>query len=76
MPIKKDPQHGGTNADGSKNTQYRSHCFENGAFTQPDFCVQDMQRFCIEKMKHCGVPRLLGWLFTRGLPKLKRWSSQ
>lgn len=76
MPLNKDPKQGGSNADGSLSTEYCSHCFENGAFTQPGFDVQQMQDFCIQKMKDCGVPKPLGWLFTRGLPKLKRWSTQ
>lgn len=74
MPIKKDPAQGGTNNDGSKSTEYCSYCYENGVFTQPDFSAAQMQQFCIQKMKECGVPRPLGWLFTRGIPKLKRWA--
>ena len=75
MPLKKDVQHGGSNSDGSKSDKYCSLCYENGQFTQADFNVAEMQKFCMEKMKECGVPRPLGWLFTIGLPKLERWSS-
>jgi len=32
MPLNKDPQSGGTNADGSKNEKYCSYCYQNGAF--------------------------------------------
>ena len=74
MPLKKDPQGGGTNSDGSTNTEYCSFCYEDGSFTQPEFSAKDMQDFCIVKMKECGVPKPLGWLFTRSIPKLKRWS--
>lgn len=76
MPLKKDPKQGGSNADGSKSSEYCSLCFENGEFTQPDFTVKDMQDFCIGKMKECGIPRSVGWLFTRNLPRLNRWSAQ
>ena len=75
MPLKKDIKQGGTNADGSKSEKYCSLCYENGLFLQPDFSVAEMQKFCIQQMKDCGVPRPLGWLFTRGLPKLERWKS-
>ena len=75
MPLKKDPEGGGSNADGSKSADYCSYCYVSGAFMQPDFTAQDMQKFCIEKMKECGVPRPLGWLFTRGIPRLKRWEA-
>jgi len=33
MPMRRDEKGGGTNADGSKNLMYRSHCFEAGKFT-------------------------------------------
>lgn len=75
MPMKQDPGAGGTNADGSKSEEYCSYCYENGAFHNPDFTAKEMQDFCIVKMKEQGVPRFLGWLFTRSIPKLKRWRS-
>jgi len=75
MPMKKDPQGGGSNLDGSKSTEYCSFCFQNGAFTQPDFTAEDMQKFCTEKIAECGAPKFIAWLFTRGIPKLKRWSA-
>ena len=75
MPMHKDPNGGGTNADGSKNETYCSLCYENGAFFSPDFSVEEMQQFCIERMKEKGVPKVFGWLLTRGLPKLGRWKA-
>ncbi|WP_462172335.1 zinc ribbon domain-containing protein [Pseudoalteromonas xiamenensis] len=75
MPIKGDPEKQGTNSDGTKNNEYCVYCYQNGAFTQPEFSVKDMQEFCIVKMKEMGLPKPLGWLFTRGIPKLKRWSK-
>ena len=73
MPMKKDPEGGGTNSDGSKNVTYCSYCYQNGEFTQPDFTAKQMQDFCIVKMKEMGMPKLVGWLFTRSIPKLERW---
>ena len=32
MPIEKDPENGGTNADGSKTQKFCSYCFNAGAF--------------------------------------------
>lgn len=75
MPMKKDPDKGGTNSDGSKNTEYCSLCFQLGLFTQPDFDAAEMQKFCMTKIHECGVPKFLAWLFTRGIPKLRRWSN-
>ena len=40
MPMKKDPEGGGTNADGSKSPDYCSYCFRNGfrKSTSSNFC--------------------------------------
>ena len=77
MPMKKDPQQGGTHSDGSKSTEYCSYCFQDGDFSSPEIdSPQKMQAFCIDKMKEMGMPKFVGWLFTRNIPKLKRWNSQ
>ncbi len=73
MPLKKDPQKGGTNKDGSKSNMYCSYCYEDGEFTQPDMTVGEMQRFVKDKMKSMGFPGFLAGLFTKGIPKLHRW---
>lgn len=76
MPLKKDPEQGGTNSDGSKSIEYCSYCYKNGEFLSPEIdTAQKMQAFCIEKMKESGMPGFMAWLFTRGIPKLKRWKS-
>lgn len=75
MPIKRDPQGGGSNSDGSKNTDYCSLCYENGGFIQADFTAADMQKFCMKKITECKIPKLVAWMYTRGIPKLKRWSA-
>ena len=76
MPMKKDPEGGGTNADGGKNEQYCSYCYQGGEFTAPEIATaQQMQSFCISKMKQQGFPRPIAWLLTRSIPKLKRWKS-
>jgi len=74
MPLKRDPEGGGSHADGSKSSKYCSLCYQDGAFSQADFSAADMQKFCIEKMVECKVPRPIAWLFTRRIPKLQRWA--
>jgi len=77
MPMKKDPQNGGTNSDSSKNTEYCSYCYQNGSFTAPEITTaQQMQQFCIEKLKETGMPKIIAWLLTRNIPKLKRWTAR
>jgi hypothetical protein len=77
MPMNRDPKKGGTNADGSLNAEYCSYCYENGVFTSPEIDTpQKMQAFCIQKLKSMGVPKFVGWMLTRKLPKLKRWEKK
>ena len=73
MPLSKDPQLGGTNSDGSKSADYCSFCYVQGAFTDSGFTVKQMQDFCVDKMREKGIPKLIAWLLTRNIPKLKRW---
>jgi hypothetical protein len=75
MPMKKDPEGGGSHANGSKSEKFCSYCYQKGAFTQPDFTSADMQRFCKDKMKEMGFPGFLAGFFTKGIPKLERWSG-
>jgi hypothetical protein len=77
MPMKQDPQNGGTNADGSKNTDFCSYCYREGAFLSPEIDTPvKMQVFCIGKMKETGMPGFVAWAFTRGIPRLKRWKRR
>ena len=75
MPLDKDPQGGGTNADGSKSSEYCSLCFANGQFYNSDFTAVQMQAFCVEKMQEMGMPKFVAWLLTRNIPRLKRWKK-
>jgi hypothetical protein len=74
MPMAKDPQHGGSNANGSKNETYCSYCYANGAFTF-NGTVEEFQEFCRQKMIESGHSRFLAWLFTRGMKRLGRWKN-
>lgn len=75
MPMNKDKNGGGTEADGSKSTKYCSLCYADGSFIQPDFTVEQMQDFCIEQLHKQGMPKVMAWLFTRSIPKLERWQT-
>ncbi len=61
MPMSKDPQGGGTNADGSKNIKYCSYCYQNGAFTY-NGTVTEFQEFCRKKMIESGHNKFIAWL--------------
>jgi hypothetical protein len=76
MPLNKDPQGGGTNADGSKSALYCSNCYRDGKFMQPDMTAAEMQEFVKNKMKEMGFPGFLAGLFSKGIPKLERWKNK
>lgn len=73
MPLKKDPEEGGTEKDGSKSEMYCSYCYADGAFINPKMNVDEMQAFVKGKMKEMGFPGFLAGFFTKGIPKLERW---
>ena len=74
MPMNKDPQGGGTNADGSKSVLYCSYCYENGAF-KFNGTVAEFQEFCRQKMIEGGYSRFMAWLLTQGMKRLQRWKG-
>jgi hypothetical protein len=75
MPLKKDEKGGGTNADGSKNAMYCSHCYVNGAFTLPNITADEMKELVKGKLKEFGVPGFMSGIFTKNIPNLERWKS-
>ena len=75
MPMKRDPQNGGSNSDGSKSTTYCSHCYEVGQFKQPNMTITEMQQFVKEKMKEFGFPGFIAGFFTNKIPQLERWQK-
>lgn len=72
IPMQKDPQKGGSNADGSKSRKYCSYCYTNGDFTFKG-SVKEFQAFCCTKMVEGGHSKPVAWLFTRGMKRLERW---
>jgi hypothetical protein len=75
MPLSRDEKGGGTEADGTRSTMYCSHCYQNGKFTSPDMKMEQMIERVRGKMKEMHIPGFLMFLFTRNIPKLKRWAS-
>jgi len=72
MPMKRDPQGGGTKADGNKSKMYCSHCYHQGRFTQ-NITVNEMREQVKGKLKDFGFPGFMTGLFTRNINKLERW---
>jgi len=66
----------GTNADGTPNEEYCVHCYENGAFKQPDLTMAQMIDICVPFMVEDGMPEAQARaLLNDVMPKLKRWSA-
>jgi hypothetical protein len=75
MPLSKDPLSGGTNADGTRTTEYCSHCYHKGAFTQPDITAQQMQTLVEGKLRTMHLPGFLARRFAKDVPTLRRWKN-
>lgn len=76
MPLKKSPNCGGTNADGTMSKLYCAHCYDKGQFRQPDMTVTQMQEFVKNKMQEMPFYlRMFTKMFVKGIPKLKRWAK-
>ena len=76
MPMKRDEKGGGTNADGSTNVMFCSHCYGSGKFTRPDLTVTEMQALVKSKIQEFGFPGFIAGMFTKGIPKLERWAPK
>lgn len=76
MPLKKDPGHGGTEADGSKSLKYCSKCYTTGKFNNPEIdTAPKMQAFVKEKLKSMGFPGFIAGMFVKRIPSLERWEK-
>ena len=75
MPLNKDPEGGGLEQDGQRSSLYCSICYHDGAFRHPDATVTEFQEQCVEALMRSGMPRIMAWVFTRGIPRLDRWKN-
>ena len=75
MPLSKDPMGGGSEADGSLSATYCSICYRDGAFVHQGVTAAEFQAHCVEALAGKGMPRIMAWLFTRGIPQLDRWKG-
>ena len=77
MPLDKDPNTGGTNADKSKSDKYCSFCYKDGKFSDEGISLQEK----IEKNIRIAVARMnipedeAREMAENLLPTLERWRS-
>ena len=75
MPLKYDPEGGGSEADGSRSAIYCSRYMATVRFNAGDD-VGAFQAMVVDKMVENGWWRPLAYLMTRRIPKLERWSKK
>jgi hypothetical protein len=75
MPLSKDPEHGGTNADGSKSTEYCSYCFVNGQFVDGGVSLDEYRQKLDQILKDQKMSWFLRTMTWYQLPTLKRWKK-
>jgi len=75
MPLSRDPRGGGTNADGSTSSEYCSHCYQKGAFTQPNITAAEMTTLVEGKLRSMHFPGFLARRFAKDVPTLRRWKN-
>ena len=66
----------GTNTDKSKNEEYCTYCYQQGAFTNPNITIDQMITACVGMMVKFGTPEDEAKKMMQELiPTLKRWKK-
>lgn len=67
----------GREADGGKNELYCTHCYQNGAFTQPNLTKeQQIAQVADISAKKMGMPKeQASAMAEHMIPTLKRWQE-
>ncbi len=73
MPLSKDKNGGGTNADGSKSEEYCSYCFADGKYIDSEMTLEKMLEKLEGVLKNMKTPAVMRKMILRRVPKLKRW---
>ena len=73
MPLRRDPKGGGTESDGGRSTEYCSHCYREGRFTEPSLTAQQMMVKVQGKLREKHFPGFVARYFAKGVPNLRRW---
>lgn len=74
MPLDK-PEVLGTEKDGSKNKQYCSYCYKDGAFTDPGISLDTMKEQVKKRMQEMKMDATtIAWIESI-LPHMKRWKA-
>lgn len=70
MPLAKPADHG-TEADGARNQEFCTHCYQGGSYTDPDATLDQMVEIVARFMGKSGDEATKS--ARQGLVDLKRW---
>lgn len=76
IPLSLDERGSGTEADGTKNREYCSHCYARGEFLHPIITMPQMILRASARLRDLHVPESSIARITGSLPSLKRWKSR
>jgi hypothetical protein len=65
----------GTEKDGSKSSEYCIYCYKDGAFTNPDMTMGQMETMVKMQMEKRNIPANITTMAVNSLPGLKRWKT-
>jgi hypothetical protein len=75
MPMDMDPEHGGTNADGTKSLKFCSYCFTSGQFNDNFKTSKEMVTLVKGKLQEMGYGPVKRWFYSSHIPQLERWKK-
>jgi len=76
MPMRKDDDHG-TNADGSRNTDYCHLCFKDGKFTDEGITMEQKIENMVSFARGMNISEDNAREMAKNiLPGLKRWKTK
>lgn len=76
MPMRKEDDHG-TNADGSRSTDYCHFCFKDGKFTEEGITMEQKIEKMVSFAKSMNIPEESAREMAKNiLPTLKRWKTK
>jgi hypothetical protein len=77
MPLGK-PEDFGTDLSGHRVNDYCRHCYQDGAFTDPEVTMEEMLNRCVAIMAKQGImPETKARaLLTEVMPRLRRWRRE
>jgi len=74
MPLGKQLEDAGTEADGSKSTKYCKYCYQNGKLMY-EGDLKTFQDIAYKNMVSMGMWKPKAWFFTKMIAYAPRWKK-